>query len=107
MTQPEDHVFSSITDGSGRKVYRRRRKWQGASWAPPSMSSDVESGLWCKACRKRHGYMVLGLKYEKDSKGRWVMIWYCKTYGSVLGTNTLGTPPSSKVEPEDNDDSSS
>lgn len=105
MSQPEDHVF-----GNGRRVYRRKRKYQGATWTPPSMSSDVEDGLWCKACHKRHGYMVLGLKYEKDSKGCWVMIWYCRTTGNVVGQKTLPARPA-VTEPTEkesaNDDSNS
>lgn len=63
--------------------YRKRRKHQGASWTPPSTSAVAGDGLWCGDCRKRHGYMTLGLNYEKY-KGKWKLLWYCRRTGRVL-----------------------
>lgn len=71
-----------------RKPFRRKKKYQGSDWTPPSMSAEVDDGLWCKRCRLRHGYSVLGLKYEKR-KTQFVIIWYCKKTGDVLGETPL------------------
>lgn len=79
-----------------RKPFRRRKKYQGATWAPPSMSAVVGDGLWCKRCKQRHGYSTLGLKYEKRNS-MWYIIWNCPKTGNVVGE----TPLASKKEGED------
>jgi len=53
------------------------------------MSADVGDGLWCRACKLRHGYKTLGLKYERRSTG-WVILWNCTKTGDVVGETVLG-----------------
>jgi hypothetical protein len=48
------------------------------------MSAETEDGLWCKECRKRHGYMTMNISWEKRD-GVWVSLWTCPTYFNVLG----------------------
>lgn len=70
----------------GKRVYRRKRRWQGATWTPQGASALSEDGIWCPAHRVRHGYMsvLLGLRFEKGSNGKWKKLWYCNTTGNVL-----------------------
>jgi hypothetical protein len=70
----------------GRKLFRRKRRYQGATWAPPSMSAEVEDGLWCKRCKKRHGYMTMLIAYEKVAE-KWVTYWMCPVDGRTLNPN--------------------
>jgi len=67
----------------GKRVFRRKRRYQGASWTPPSMSAEVEDGLWCRRCKKRHGYMTMHVGYEKVN-GDWVTRWMCPVDERVL-----------------------
>lgn len=75
------------------------RKWQGASWTPKEHSALKRDGAWCQACYKRHGYMSLGIGYDKNSKGQWVILWTCRTTGNIIeetivneqGGNSNGT----------------
>lgn len=69
--------------------YRRRRRFQGATWTPPASSAHMGDGEWCSVCRKRHGYMSLGLDYERASSGRWKLLWYCKRTGNVIKEQEL------------------
>jgi hypothetical protein len=72
-----------------RKFFRRKKRYQGATWTPPSMSADVENGVWCRACRQRHGYMTAGVRYERRG-AQWIVMWLCpKTY-NVIGETGLG-----------------
>lgn len=69
----------------GRRVFRRKKRFQGATWTPPSMSAAAEDGVWCSSCRKRHGYKTLGLLYgERRTDGRFKLLWYCKETGTVV-----------------------
>lgn len=74
----------------GKAVRRRVRKFQGATWTPQSMSAEPDDGVWCKACKKRHGYMNLKTQYEKG-KGGWVLLWVCKVTGNVIGDLPLSS----------------
>jgi hypothetical protein len=74
----------------GRRPFRRRRRWQGATWTPESQSADRVDGVWCPVHRKRHGYGTLGFEYERTSKGGWQVLWSCKTTGNVLQVMPLG-----------------
>src|SRR6185503_6043465 len=71
------------------KPYRRRRRYQGATWAPPSASAEVTDGLWCRGCRKRHGYMSMGLKHEKRGD-TFYQLWSCPKTHDVIGEVNLG-----------------
>lgn len=77
----------------GRKVFRRKRKFQGATWTPTRQSADPDDGVWCPSHRIRHGYMSINLqtKYEKGSDGRWKILWICKLTGNVLREDGLGS----------------
>lgn len=72
------------------RQFRRRRRYQGASWTPPSMSAEPEDGAWCRFHKKRHGYMTMGIAYEKNAEGRWQILWMCKQTHQVLETMVLG-----------------
>jgi hypothetical protein len=77
----------------GPKFFRRKRRFQGATWTPGSISAATEDGVWCASCRMRHGYGAtkrLGLTYEKGSSGHWKLMWYCKLTGNVLKEQELG-----------------
>jgi hypothetical protein len=64
--------------------FRKRKRWQGATWTPPSMSADKEDGVYCKACRKTHGYKTMGFGYEKGTSGRWKILWSCRITHNVI-----------------------
>jgi hypothetical protein len=68
------------------RVFRRKRRFQGATWTPNTISAAVEDGAWCAKCRMRHGYKGSGLKmgYEKTNKGTWRLLWTCKKTGNVI-----------------------
>ena len=70
---------------SGRKTYRRKRKYQGASWTPERSSALTDDGIWCPRCKQRHGYksQLVGLNYEKRN-GVWYILWHCKKTGNVI-----------------------
>lgn len=72
--------------------FRRKRRYQGATWTPGTISSDVENGVWCPQHRIRHGYKSdrLGVYYEKGKDNRFTALWYCKTTGAVLTAMVLG-----------------
>lgn len=76
----------------GRKVYRRKRRFQGATWTPNTITAAVEDGVWCAAHRIRHGYMSrnLGTTYEKGSDGYWKILWVCQLTGNVLKEERIG-----------------
>jgi hypothetical protein len=85
------------SDGAGdvgyreaSKFRRRRKKFQGADWTPPSMSAFPEDGEWCRPCKMRHGYSNIGVKFEKRSDGGFRILWLCPKYGHVVGTKDLG-----------------
>ncbi len=73
--------------GRGARIFRRKKKFQGATWTPEASSAISTDGVWCPTCRIRHGYMSqkLGLEYERRSNGiGWKKLWYCKLSGNVL-----------------------
>lgn len=74
-----------------RKI-RRKKRWQGATWTPPSISAAKADGVWCPVHRMFHGYKSAQLvtDYEKRSDGEWRLLWICKMTGSVLGEIDLG-----------------
>jgi hypothetical protein len=71
------------------KPFRRRRKHEGATWTPESQSALSEDGVWCKACRQRHGYMNLDMIHEKQGEA-WVSHWVCRKTGNYIGELWLG-----------------
>lgn len=85
--------------GTRKRPFRRKRKFQGASWTPRSMSADKDDGQWCRRCRKFHGYMTMGIGYEKRQTSRhvesgepiyrWVIMWKCPVSGDVVGERYL------------------
>ena len=94
------------------RVYRRRRRYQGASWTPPSFSSEVEDGEWCKPCRKRHGYMSMLTLYERrerrlppeQGKLEWYLLWCCPRYQHVVAELCLRPTPVENSSPIDMED---
>jgi hypothetical protein len=78
-----------------KKFRRRKKKFAGADWTPPSMSALPVDGVWCRKCKTRHGYMTLGFSIEhmpatdtKPTQNR--MLWYCPRYKDVLEEVPLG-----------------
>jgi hypothetical protein len=71
---------------SSPKFYRRKKRFQGATWTPNTSSAAPEDGAWCARCRQRHGYKSSGLlmQVEKASDGNWRILWVCKKTGNVL-----------------------
>lgn len=74
----------------GRRVFRRKKKFQGATWTPDTSNADKEDGVYCRRCRIRHGYMKLGIQYEKTGSGTWKVMWKCPKFGMVLKEVILG-----------------
>ncbi len=71
-----------------RKVFRRRKKYQGAIWTPRGSTALYGDGEWCKDCRMRHGYKTMGVTFEKKSapkerERRWRILWLCPKTGRV------------------------
>jgi hypothetical protein len=74
------------------------------------MSAEKPDGLWCRGCKKRHGYMVMGVNYIREF-GKWKMFWLCPISKDVLQEVKLnetvqqneagpdGTPAEQKGEP--------
>jgi hypothetical protein len=81
---PHEDLHRSIMNG-GSKQYRRKRKYQGADWTPENHNALAGNGIWCPACRTRHGYKTkqLVLNYEKRS-GVWHLLWICTKTGDVI-----------------------
>lgn len=85
-------VKHNVIGTTGRKVFRRKKRWQGSIWAPPSMSADVEDGLWCRQCKKRHGFMTMKVEFElQRPSGIWNVLWLCPVYFTVLGSTNTST----------------
>lgn len=80
------------TPSSSNRIFRRKRRFQGASWTPPSVSAIKTDGIWCAFHRQRHGYKssMLGAQYEKTSTDKWRLLWYCKETGTVLDQIEMG-----------------
>lgn len=77
------------------KPRRRVKKWQGASWTPPSANAELGEGEYCRRCKKTHGYMTLGMQVEQrgkreDGKPKWFIMWTCTQYGHVVAEVELG-----------------
>ena len=88
-----DDLYRTLLNSStGKKVFRRRKKHQGADWTPDNQSALSGDGPWCKNCRQRHGYMskVMGTQYEKRN-GVWFILWVCLKTGDVIKDQPLGT----------------
>lgn len=81
--------MSYTENPESRKYRRRKRNRAGATWTPPSMSADSADGRYCKACGVFHGYMTLGVSYEKRGEA-WVLNWYCRKTGDYVGELWLG-----------------
>lgn len=92
-----DKLLSTSTSTGSNPKFRKRKKFQGASWTPENSPAELGDGLWCKQCKTRHGYMTMGLVWEKDDKDRFRGVWSCKKTGDVLGYLTLGE---TNAEPE-------
>jgi hypothetical protein len=48
------------------------------------MSAESEDGIWCRRCKKRHGYMSMKVAYEKPPGGMWRILWLCPKDERVL-----------------------
>jgi len=70
--------------------FRRRKKWQGATWTPPSQSAAVGDGLWCKRCKQRHGYKTMIFRLEIHPERGNSILWSCPRSGNVLKVVKLG-----------------
>ena len=70
------------------KPFRRKKKWQGATWTPENKSAMLGDGVWCRHCRTRHGYKTMGFALEKrsvqDKDGTWFILWSCRVTGNVI-----------------------
>lgn len=83
---------NSPIENIGARHFRRKRKFQGATWTPGTVSATPEDGIWCPEHRLRHGYKTkqLGVYFEKDTHGKWKALWYCVATGAVLLEMGLG-----------------
>lgn len=72
-----------------KRPFRRKRRFQGATWTPENQPALKPDGAWCKACKTRHGYMTMGIAYEKRKSG-WIILWSCKKTGNVIEEMELG-----------------
>lgn len=88
---PHEDLHRSIMNGGG-KTYRRRKKFQGATWTPDTETALAEDGPWCAGCRQRHGYMskLLMTGYEKR-QSVWYILWICRKTNNVIKDQALGT----------------
>lgn len=75
----------------GKKVYRRRRRHQGASFSSLYEGAELkEDGPWCRRCKRRHGYMVCKIRYADDFSGKDpVLLWLCPNFMHVIGELVL------------------
>lgn len=76
------------TDTGRNPKFRRRKKFQGATWTPENSPAELGDGLWCKACKTRHGYMTMGMRWERSGDG-FRLIWSCSKTHNVLGYTPL------------------
>lgn len=82
-------MSSSSSEPRPNPRFRRRRKFQGATWTPTNQSADIGDGEWCKSCHKRHGYKTMGMNYDKTSSGKWKILWSCPKTGDVIKEQEL------------------
>lgn len=73
----------------GKRIFRRRKKFQGATWTPENSPAVVGDGEWCPDCRTRHGYKTMGLTWEKkstivDGEYKFKTLWSCPKTGRVI-----------------------
>lgn len=88
-----DEAFSA-----GRKVYRRRRRHQGASFSSLYTGAELkEDGPWCRRCKQRHGYMVCKIAYDFD-RDPIRLRWLCPNFGHDIGELILAKGDSSTEE---------
>lgn len=90
---PDDLYRILLNGGSGGRIFRRKKKHEGATWTPTNESALSGDGVWCPAHRQFHGYMSkakLRTAYEKRN-GIWYIQWICKQTGNVLKEQGLGT----------------
>jgi hypothetical protein len=93
VPEGNSELWRALQHGQGGKgpVFRRRRRFQGATWTPEKDSALSTDGFWCKNCRVRHGAMsknVLGAQYEKRN-GVWYILWICKKSGNVIHETSM------------------
>ncbi len=70
--------------------YRRRKKYQGATWTPKNQSAGIGAGVWCKSCKLRHGYMSMGMDYNyTPSTQTFSILWKCPFTDNVLEEQKL------------------
>lgn len=83
-----------------KKPFRRRRRHEGSTWTPASQPALPPDGAWCRACKTRHGYMTMGIAYEKRRRRiyhkvtghqhtygyeqYWVILWSCRKTGNII-----------------------
>lgn len=74
--------------------FRRRKKHQGSTWTPENQPALKPDGAWCRWCKTRHGYMTMGVKYEKRLRNKteryFVILWFCKKTGFIIEEMVLG-----------------
>jgi hypothetical protein len=85
-----DKLLGTDKPGSWNPKFRKRKRWQGATWTPENQMADKVDGHWCRACKSRHGYMTMDASYEKASDGNWRINWSCRKTGNVIGETVLG-----------------
>jgi hypothetical protein len=61
---------------------------KGETWSPNRRNlPNTELGIYCKHCYTTHAYKshkTLGIKFERNNAGLWVMLWFCKKTGNVI-----------------------
>ena len=72
-----------------RRIFRRKKRWQGATWTPESQSSGARDGAFCKVHKTWHGYKTMGIQYEKRGDYFWIL-WSCPKTGDVIQEMRLG-----------------
>lgn len=77
---------------------RRKRKYQGATWAPASQGVDLHDGAWCRRCKMRHGYTVMKVTYSQTYDGVFLMLWACPVTGDVIEEMPLIRKPKEEGE---------
>lgn len=68
-----------------RKLYRRKRKYEGKHWRPKRHTDQSPSdiGLLCKKCGRWRLWKELGMSFEGFGEA-FKRVWYCEFCGSVL-----------------------
>jgi hypothetical protein len=82
-----EHEGQVVDLFASRRPFRRKRRFQGATWTPASQSADRRDGVWCPVHRKFHGYGSTALNFtvgERRPNGTFKILWTCALTGNVL-----------------------